>query len=55
MIFVQNGKPAIAFTAEKVTELMATITHSPKDTPDIVDCEKLVELAEALHEFVTNR
>ena len=53
MIFVQNGKPAIAFTAEKVAELMATITHSPKDTPDIVDCSKLVELAEALHRFIT--
>lgn len=53
MIFVQKGKPAIAFTAEKVAELMATITHSPKDTPDIVDCGKLVELANALHSFIT--
>ncbi|HEY94327.1 MAG TPA: Zn-dependent exopeptidase M28 [Dehalococcoidia bacterium] len=53
MIFIQNGKPAIAFTAEKVAELMATITHSPKDTPDIVDYGKLVELAEALHSFIT--
>jgi aminopeptidase YwaD len=54
MIFVQNKKPAIAFTSEKVSELMATITHSPKDTPDIVDCGKLVELAQALHDLVTN-
>lgn len=52
MIFVQNKKPAIAFTSEKVAELMATITHSPKDTPDIVDCGKLVELAQALHDLV---
>ncbi len=54
MIFVQNNKPAIAFTSEKVSELMATITHSPKDTPDMVDCGKLVELAQALHDLVTN-
>jgi aminopeptidase YwaD len=54
MIFVQNQKPSIAFTSEKVTELMATITHSPQDTPDIVDCGKLVELAHALHDLVTS-
>lgn len=55
MIFVQNGKPAIAFTAEKVAELMANITHSPKDIPDIVACGKLVELAEALYSFITQQ
>jgi aminopeptidase YwaD len=54
MIFVQNKIPAIAFTSEKVIELMATITHSPKDTPDIVDCGKLVELAHALHDLTTS-
>ncbi|MDV2990020.1 MAG: M28 family peptidase [Dehalogenimonas sp.] len=52
MIFVQNKKPAIAFTSENVAELMATITHSPKDTPDVVDCRKLVELAHALKDFI---
>ena len=52
MIFVQNGKPAIAFTSEKVSELMTTITHTPKDTPDIVDCKKLVEVAIALKDFI---
>jgi aminopeptidase YwaD len=52
MIFVQNGKPAIAFTSEKIAELMATITHTPKDIPDMVDCERLVELAHALRSFI---
>lgn len=52
MIFIQNKKPAIALTSEKVAELMATITHSPKDTPDQVDCGKLVELAHALHDLI---
>ncbi len=53
MIFAQSQKPTIAVTSDKVAELMATITHSPKDTPEIVDCKKLVELACALEGLVT--
>jgi aminopeptidase YwaD len=52
MIFVQNGKPAIAFTSEKIVELMATTTHTPEDTPDKVDCRKLVDTAYALNDFI---
>jgi len=52
MIFVQKGKPAIAMTSEKMPELMAFITHTSKDTPDMVDCEKLVEAASALRDFI---
>jgi aminopeptidase YwaD len=52
MIFVQNGRPAIAFTAEKAADLMATVTHTPKDTPEIVECDKLVEIAKALNDFI---
>ena len=52
MIFVQKGKPAIAMTSEKIPELMASLTHTPKDTPDMVDCEKLVEAASALRDFI---
>ncbi len=48
MIFVQKGIPALAFTSEMLPELMATITHTEKDTPDIVEPAKLVTLAEAL-------
>lgn len=53
MIFVQKGCPALAFTSEKMPELMATITHSARDTPEIIDTAKLVELAEALKELIT--
>jgi len=53
MIFVQKGVPAIAFTAQYMAQLMATITHTPKDTPGIVDVKKLVEVACALKGFVT--
>lgn len=52
MIFVQKSKAAIAFTAEKVSELMMTITHTSQDTPDIIDDAKLVEVALALKSFI---
>ncbi|MBE3127570.1 MAG: M28 family peptidase, partial [Candidatus Atribacteria bacterium] len=54
MIFVQKGIPAIAFTAEKMRELMVKITHTQKDTPELVDCTKLVEIASALKEFIVD-
>ncbi|MEN8615062.1 M28 family peptidase [Dehalogenimonas sp. THU2] len=52
MVFVQAGRPAIAVTSDKFVELSATITHTPKDTVDIVDTGKLVELAAALNTLI---
>ncbi len=52
MIFVQGGTPAIAFTAEKMVELMATVTHTARDTPDLIDPKKLVETALALRDLI---
>ena len=49
MIFVQNRVPSMAFTSECMPELMRTVTHTSSDTPDIIDCYKLVELAESLN------
>jgi aminopeptidase YwaD len=49
MIFVQSGIPSLAFTAECMPELMRTVTHTSSDTPDIIDCRKLVEVAESLN------
>lgn len=54
MIFVQKGKPALAFTSEKMPELMTRITHTEKDTPNIIDPDKLVEIAEALKFVIVN-
>lgn len=54
MVFVQKGRPAIAFTAEKMRELMRKYTHTPADTPEIVDCRKLVEVAEAIGDLVVD-
>jgi len=52
MIFVQSNVPAVAFTAEYMPELMRSVTHTSADTPDIVDCRKLVEVAESLNDLV---
>jgi aminopeptidase YwaD len=51
MIFVQNQVPSIAITAERVSELMRTVTHTSEDTPDLIDCHKLVEVAASLNAF----
>jgi aminopeptidase YwaD len=48
MIFVQSQVPALAFTSECMPELMQTVTHTTLDTPDLIDCSKLVQVAEAL-------
>ena len=54
MIFVQNGVSSLAFTAEKMPELMATVTHTPLDTPEIIDPSKLVELALGLTSLINS-
>lgn len=51
-IFMANGVPAMAITEESVVELMAEITHTEKDTPEIIDPKKLIENAEALAEII---
>lgn len=51
MVFAQKGVPAIAFASEKMTEFMSSYAHTRFDTPDLVDCGKLVDLAEALAAF----
>ena len=53
-IFIQQGCPAIAVTSRWFLENMATqaITHTKRDTPEIVDCLRLVEIARALDRLV---
>jgi aminopeptidase YwaD len=55
-IFLQNGRPAIAVSSEWFTNNVDSqeITHTPKDNLDIVDCHKIVEIAEALNMLVRN-
>lgn len=49
----QAGKPAIAFTSEMTPELMKTITHTRKDTPGILDSRKLVDVASAINNLIS--
>ena len=52
MIFVQSRIPAVALTSECMPDLMRTVTHTNLDTPDIIDCHKLVEVAKSLNALV---
>ena len=52
MIFVQNLAPSMAFTAEYMPELMKSVTHTSADTPDLINCNKLVEVATSLNDLV---
>ena len=53
-MFVQNGCPAIAVTSQWLLENMSsqTITHTSKDNPEIIDCKKVVEAAQALESLL---
>lgn len=51
-LFIMNQVPALAITSEKLTELMAEITHTPKDRPEIVDTGKLAMVAVALRDLL---
>jgi aminopeptidase YwaD len=55
-IFIQYGCPAIAVSSQWFTDNIDSqeITHTPKDNLDIVDCSKLVEIAQALDLFIRN-
>jgi aminopeptidase YwaD len=53
-IFIQHGCPAIAVSSKWFIDHIdsQTITHTPRDNSGIVDCLKVVEIAEALNWFI---
>jgi len=51
-LFVQNGRPALAFTSAQFGPLWAEISHTSRDRPELVDPAKLVILAHALHDLL---
>ena len=53
-IFLQQGVPAIAVTSQWFLENIddQDITHTPKDQPGIVDCDKLVEITAGIFDFI---
>ena len=52
MLFVFNHVPALAWTSENVMELLSSIVHTEKDVPAIIDAQKLVATAKALHGLI---
>ena len=53
-IFLQQGVPAIAVSSEWFVDHVEsqTITHTPEDHPGIVNCQRLVEIALAIHQII---
>jgi aminopeptidase YwaD len=53
-IFIQQGVPAVAVSSDWfIRNIEAqTITHTPADHPEIVNHERVVEIAEAILEFI---
>jgi len=53
-IFIQQGRPAIAVSSQRFIENSDNqdITHTPKDNPEIVDIQKVVDTAEAVHRLI---
>jgi aminopeptidase YwaD len=53
-IFIQQGIPALAVSSDWFIRNIETqtITHTPADHPDIVDHNRVVEIAEAIKNFI---
>ncbi len=51
-LFLMNECPALAMTTDRLAEVMAEITHSPRDTIDMVDPAKPVLVARALQDLI---
>jgi aminopeptidase YwaD len=51
-LFLMNQRPALAMTTDRLAEVMAEITHSPKDTIEMIDPAKPARVAKALHDLI---
>ena len=51
-IFVMNQRPALALTSERIYELMAEFVHTDRDTPSIIDPDKVARTALALYQIL---
>ncbi len=51
-LFLMHERPALAMTTDRLAEVMAEITHSPRDTIDQVDPVKPARVAEALRDLI---
>ena len=55
-IFLQYGRPALAVSSQFLIDNFDShdITHTPRDNPDIVNADKLVEISLALNDLIRN-
>lgn len=55
-IFIQNGRPAIAVTSQWFLNNIndQDITHTPKDNLNVVNCDRIIEIAKALEKFIVS-
>ena len=51
-LFIMNNRPALAITSEQFTHLSTYITHTAKDTPELVDPSRLADTAMALQKLL---
>lgn len=51
-LFIQNQRPALAITSDRFMELSTYVTHTAKDSPELVDRAKLVNVALALRDLL---
>jgi aminopeptidase YwaD len=53
-MFIQYGCPALAVSSQCFTDHIDNqqITHTPQDTIEMISCQKLVEIAQALAEII---
>jgi aminopeptidase YwaD len=51
-ILLMNERPAIALTSERIFALLTDVVHTPKDRPEIVATERLVNAAYALRDLL---
>lgn len=51
-LFAFNGVPAVAFTAEDFMETFRTITHTPKDRPELADPAIVVDVARFMADVI---
>ena len=50
-IFAMRGRPALAFTSERLDRMLAEVYHAPTDSHDQVATARLIEIARAITEL----
>ena len=54
MLFVMHGIPAITFTSKEILNLIDQIAHTEKDSIDIIDYQRVLEVVELITELIVD-